>query len=65
MKTGKATKKNRKFVIFIVIARFLRWLHPICPSCKEGRLYNKDIYYVGLGVEVNVWECDRCIDRFV
>jgi uncharacterized protein (DUF983 family) len=65
MNTEKSNKKERKFTIFIVIVRFLRWLHPACPNCKEGRLYNKDVYYVGLGVEVNVWECDKCIGRFV
>lgn len=47
------------------IKEFFRKLFTIqCPACKNGRLTNTRVVFVG-GVQVNIYECDLCKKRFV
>jgi hypothetical protein len=45
----------------VLIKRFLRWLKSDCPTCKVGKLSSVDIY----GMNTNVYQCDRCYDKFI
>lgn len=57
----KDTKTDKPSIIW----RFWRWLHPRCPKCKDGKLWYKEIYWVGMGIYIDVYECDRCKKTFV
>jgi uncharacterized protein (DUF983 family) len=61
-KSEKAPKGKLKSAAFSVLVSFVRWIHPRCPSCKEGRLWNSDIEL--LSFRINGWCCDKCNDQF-
>jgi uncharacterized protein (DUF983 family) len=45
--------------------RFIyRELHPKCPACKDGRLFQEGEHFTGR-VWLNIYVCDKCKNEYV